>query len=157
MSWILFASVNLEERLCHNQGLLTLHSMWALSMTVEHQQGNFWADRGNKQPLEKPPQAAAAHKSIDLNLMGAVVQLHQKPASDLFQEQYMIRPHAVWDLALLKNIWRCCSVIGLDLRKLAICKGPKDIGLSWKVSRMRSFLCGTLQKTCWETVRKDCL
>lgn len=60
------------------------------------------------------------------------------------------------------EIWPFWKISGatalrLDLRKLAICKGTKDIDLSWQVSRMRSVLCGTPQKTCWETVRKGCL
>lgn len=91
-------------------------------MAIEHQQGNFWAAWGNNHPLEKPTGAAAAHKGIDLSLVGAVVQIHKKPASDLFQEQHIIRPHAVWDLALLENIWSYCSDMGLDLRKLATCE-----------------------------------
>lgn len=91
-------------------------------MAIEHQQGNFWAAWGNNHPLEKPTGAAAAHKGIDLNLVGAVVQIHKKPASDLFQEQHIIRPHAVWDLALLENIWSYCSDMGLDLRNLATCE-----------------------------------
>lgn len=64
--------------------------MWDLSMTIEHQQGNFWAAWGNNQPPEKPTGAAAAHRSVDLSLVEAVVQLHKKPVSGLFQEQCMI-------------------------------------------------------------------
>lgn len=118
-----FESANLEDRLCHNQGLMMLYSMWDLSVTIEHQQGSFWAAWGSNSPLKNPQGLQlAAHKGIDLNLVEAVAQLHKKPASDLFREQYIITSHAVWDLALLENIWSYCSDMGLDLRKLAICE-----------------------------------
>lgn len=154
--WILFESINLEDRLCHHQGLMMLYFMWDLSVTIEHQPGNFWTAWGNNQPLEKTSGAATAHRGIDLNLVGGVVQLHKKAASDLFRDQYIIRPHEVWNLALIENIWSYCSDMGLDLRKPAICEMYRtrgDTDLSWQVSRIRSVLCGSLQKTHWETVR----
>lgn len=121
---------------------------------------------GNRQPLEKPLEAAAAHTHIDLNLVEAVVQLQKKPVSELFQVQCMIifvceTPRSMGFglfrkyLELLALIWDW-TWVSLQSAK---CIGPEGIGLSWQMSSMRTVICDALRtgETCWETVGKDCL
>lgn len=54
VSWILFESVDLEDRLCHNQGLMMLHSMWDLSMIIEPQQATSGLPEETNSPLKNP-------------------------------------------------------------------------------------------------------
>lgn len=116
--------------------------------------------------LKNPEKLQLLTHILTSTLWNQLFSFKNKPAPELFQVQCMIifayetlfsvgfglfRKYL--ELFALIQGWTWVSLQPVK------CIGPKDIGLSWQVSSMRSVICGALWKAemFWETVGKGCL